>query len=122
LCTLDTYLDICKRYKKSPIIELKQANLSKPQLINLIHIIKAKELLANTSFISFNFNNLNLLREIDTQIITYDLIDTKFAKDGSGKKGIRASISLKHNVSVRHFLASNKMIDLVHNAKLFITV
>jgi glycerophosphoryl diester phosphodiesterase len=25
-------------------------------------------------------------------------------------------------VSVRHFLASNKMIDLVHNAKLFITV
>jgi hypothetical protein len=122
LCTFDKYIDICQKYQKSPIIELKQTNTTKPQLEDLINKIKDKKMLTFTSFISFEYHVLNLLREVDHHVPTYDLIDTKFAKNGLGKNGIKLSIAMKSNVSVRDFLATKKIVNLVHQNKLFISV
>jgi glycerophosphoryl diester phosphodiesterase len=122
LCTFNEYLDVCQKYNKIPIVELKQPNLTKTQLINLIKIITQKKMLYKTSFISFEYDLLNLLKLIEPKIITYDLIDTKFTRNGLGKTGIKHAINLKHNISVRHFLATKSLIKIAHDNNVLISI
>jgi hypothetical protein len=80
------------------------------------------KLFSDTSFISFEYPILNLLRSIEPKAIVYDLIDTKLTKGGLGKNGVLHSIANNHNISVRHFLASKKIIKLAHAHNLMISV
>jgi glycerophosphoryl diester phosphodiesterase len=122
ICTLDKYLDICQNYNKAPIIELKQPNLTELQLINLLTKVKTNNLFTSSSFISFNFSTLDLLKKIDPQTITYNLIDSKFNQNGLGKRGIIEAINSQCNVSIRAILASQRMIDLIHAHKLLVSI
>jgi hypothetical protein len=62
------------------------------------------------------------LKEIDPQIITFQLIDSKLFKNGLGKSAIKKAIEDKTNVSIRGFLASTKLIKAIHENQLLISV
>jgi hypothetical protein len=119
---LDKYLYICQKYNKAPIIEIKQPDLSKDNILDLLTKVKKMNLFTNASFISFEYPVLSLLRNVEPDANTYDLIDTKFAKGGLGKTGIRKSIASQCNVSVRDFLASKRIVQLIHQSNLKISV
>ena len=61
--TLQNYISICKKYEKTCVLELKDA-LTREDLEEMIEIIKGFDYLEQVVFISFEYENLTLLREI----------------------------------------------------------
>jgi glycerophosphoryl diester phosphodiesterase len=122
LCTLDDYLDVCQKFDKAPIIEIKSNDLTNADCVVLSNKIHKRGLFEKTAFISFEFDSLKTLRTAMPKITIYDLIDTKLAKNGLGKSGVKVSINLNHNVSVRSCLATKKIVKLAHEHHLLISI
>ena len=60
---LQEYIDICKRYEKKCILEIKNT-FSLENIKKLIEEIKSMDYLENVVFISFSFDNMKMLREL----------------------------------------------------------
>ncbi len=60
---LENYLDICKKYEKHSIIELK-SDFTDEDIAKIIDIIKSYDYLENVTFIAFNYENLLKVRKI----------------------------------------------------------
>lgn len=90
ICTFQTYLKICKKYKKQCIIEIK-TNLTKEQLETVINKIKRYRYTDNCHIISFNQNVLKKVNAMCPDIALHLLI----------KNPLRPFISLckKHNIT-----------------------
>ena len=66
LPTLEEYIDICKRYQKVAVLELKNP-MQKQYIAKIVNVIKSLDMLENTIFISFAGENLvELKREYPT--------------------------------------------------------
>ncbi len=61
--TLAEYVQICKKYEKVGVLELKNT-FCKEDVIKIIDIIKGEEYLDGIIFISFSFENMLILREL----------------------------------------------------------
>ncbi len=61
--TLLEYIEICKKYEKKAILELKN-EFDVADIIHIIEIIKSAHYLSETVFISFALNNLIALRKL----------------------------------------------------------
>lgn len=61
------YLDVCINANKLAVVEIKSV-LTKDQTLSLYKLIKEHNYLHNTILISFDLNNLVLLRELDNNI------------------------------------------------------
>jgi glycerophosphoryl diester phosphodiesterase len=64
---LEEYLDCCKKYNKICVIEFKFL-FSKENIYKVIDIIKSYDYLDNCIFISFIYENLEVLRELDNNL------------------------------------------------------
>lgn len=81
--TMKEYIQICKKYDKVSVIELK-SSFSREDISEMMSIVKDEGQLDDTIFISFNMDNLIFLREISENqpaqylILTYkeDIIET----------------------------------------------
>ena len=62
IAPLEEYIRICKRYEKRCVLELK-GSYNAEQIAEIIEIIKEEEYLNDVIFISFDLQNLLLLRE-----------------------------------------------------------
>ncbi len=62
--TLSEYIAICKQYDKAAVIELKN-HFEKADIAAIMEEIAAHDWLSRTIFISFDFENLVFVREID---------------------------------------------------------
>ena len=60
---LENYLDICKKYEKHSVLELK-SDFTDEEIAKIIDIIKSYDYLENVTFISFNYENLLKVRKI----------------------------------------------------------
>lgn len=60
---LDDYVSICKKYNKHAVLELKNS-FAYEDIKEIVEIIESYEYLDDTTFISFNMNNLIILRQI----------------------------------------------------------
>lgn len=63
LCSLSSYISVCKTYNKHAVLELK-SNFNKREIEKIIDEIFTLNYLANTTFISFNYTNLEYVRDI----------------------------------------------------------
>ncbi|VEU79863.1 glycerophosphodiester phosphodiesterase family protein [Haploplasma axanthum] len=72
--TLEEYLKICKEYDKVSIIEIK-AIFNKEEIKGMFDIIKEHGDINKTVIISFDLNNLLIVREIDKNIPIQYLLD-----------------------------------------------
>lgn len=73
ICTLEEYLDICKKYNMTAVIEVKGKNNTEhyPEVVSAV-----KERGVNAVFISFHFEDLKKLRELTDSplyLLTRDL-------------------------------------------------
>ena len=80
---LENYIKICKKYEKHAVLELK-SNFTKEQIARIIEIIKEYEYLNNTTFISFIYENLQLVKEIlpsqNAQYLFWKVTDEEIAR------------------------------------------
>ena len=81
--TLQNYISICKKYEKICVLELKD-QVSREDLLEMIGIIKEYDYLENVLFISFEYENMTLLREIlpeqPAQFLDFTLTEELIAK------------------------------------------
>lgn len=81
--TLQNYLAICKKYEKHSIIELK-SDFTDEDIAKIIEIAEQYEQLENTTFISFNYENLVKVRKIlpnqSAQYLFWKLTDEEIAR------------------------------------------
>ena len=61
--TLENYLNICKKYEKHAVLELK-TEFTDGEIENIIETIKSYDYLENLTFISFKYENLVKIRKI----------------------------------------------------------
>ncbi len=80
---LENYIKICKKYEKHAVLELK-SNFTKEQIARIIEIIKEYDYLDNTTFISFIYENLQLVKEIlpsqSAQYLFWKVTDEEIAR------------------------------------------
>ncbi len=61
--TLQEYIQICKKYEKIAVLELKNTFI-REDIVKIIDIIRGEEYLENVTFISFSLENMIILREL----------------------------------------------------------
>lgn len=62
LPTLEEYLDVCSRYEKVAVLELKNL-MQKQYILKIVNIVKAFNMFEKTIFISFAGENLAVLKQ-----------------------------------------------------------
>ena len=63
LTTLESYIDLCKKYNKQAILELK-SDFTQEEIGRIIATIQAKNYIDKVTFISFGYGNLTFVRNI----------------------------------------------------------
>ncbi len=63
LCDLATYIEICKKYDKQAILEVK-SDFTEDEIAGIIEIINSHEYIDRVTFISFSYTNLEYVRAI----------------------------------------------------------
>ncbi len=71
--TLEEYVHICRHYGKTAVIELKN-NMTAEHIQGIYDVFKSNDYLQKTVFITFCYNNLVLLRQIDKHVAAQFLI------------------------------------------------
>lgn len=81
--TLENYLSICKKYEKKCVLELKDI-VSREDMVQMIQIIKDIDYLEHVIFISFEYENLTLLRSLlpqqPAQYLSFELDEELIAR------------------------------------------
>ena len=105
--TLDEYIRICAHYRKVGVLELKDA-FTEEEICKIVDIIKEEGYLENIIFISFNWDNLILLKknypDQAAQFLTGDISDEVIAKLSENKLDIDAHFAslTEENVKKLH--------------------
>ena len=78
MCSLEEYLEICKNYQMTPVIELKGENNTQyyNEIVNLAEKYNLKPV-----YISFHLENLKTMRRLDTTSKMYYLVQKISEKD-----------------------------------------
>lgn len=108
---LENYLDICKKYSKHAVLELK-SDFTDQEIEKIIEIVKSFDYLENITFISFIYSNLTKIRkicpnqsvqflfmEINEQIIE-DVVKDKIDVDAYYKNLTKETIDLLHKKGI----------------------
>ncbi len=80
-CTLENYIDICKKYEKHCVLELK-SDFTDEETARFIRVIEERDYLEQVTFISFVYENLLKVRRLlptqSAQFLFYRLTDDIF--------------------------------------------
>lgn len=103
VCTLEEYLNICKEYSMTPVIELKGKNNTE-HYDEVVNTVKETGMEDNVVFISFHLENLQKLREFSDATLYYlvQKIEDKDIEDAlslGGKCGIDFNGNKEENTS-----------------------
>ena len=106
---LSEYINICKKYEKTAVLELK--NQMEPEdVAHIVDIIRELNYLDGTIFISFAWDNLvyvkNLVPEQTVQFLTVDIDDEMIAK----------MIENNFDLDIHHKTLTAELISILHAA------
>lgn len=106
--TPEEYLEICKKYEKHCVIELKET-MPRETIRQIADAVAAQEMLGQTIFISFRYENLVALRELlPDQPIQY------LWKGELGEEQIRAAEAYRFDLDVDYRGLTKEWIDQCH--------
>ena len=111
LCELSTYVSICKSFGKHAFVELK-SDFNEQEIGQIIDIISSYEYIRNTTFISFNYTNLEYVRKyLPDQSVQY-----LFSK--IDEKVINQLIDNKIDVAISYKILTEEHLTIFQNAGL----
>ena len=105
--TLQEYIQICKKYDKVAVLELKN-HFPEEDVIRIIEIIQQEGYLSNVIFISFDFENMLTIRRLlpkqRAQYLTKEIDDALIEK-----------LEKDHlDLDVKHVALTKEMIETLH--------
>ena len=105
--TLQEYIQICKKYDKVAVLELKN-HFPEEDVIRIIEIIQREGYLSNVIFISFDFENmLTIRRLLPKQRAQY--LTVKYSEE------LVEQLEKDHlDLDVKHVALTKEMIELLH--------
>lgn len=104
---LENYINICKKYEKHCVLELK-SDFTDEEIAEIINIIKGLEYLENVTFISFIYSNVVKIRKlVPTQSVQF--LFTKFTDEI-----IANLIAARIDVDVYFKSLTKELVDLFH--------
>lgn len=123
---LGEYLEICKKYEKISIIEIKP-QLTEEQMLQLIETVKSYDYLDYSIFISFDLENLKILRKINKELTLQYLVNDYDASvlNSCRKHNLDVNICYqnlslevvetfhKYNIKVNVFTVDNPIVALM---------
>ena len=111
LCTLETYISVCKTYSKVAFLELK-SDFTEQEIAQIVAIIEAQDYLNGVTFISFYYSNLEAVRRLLPGQSAQYLCGS--ADEGEIQRLIRDRIDL----SIKHDSVTKELVDRIHAADL----
>ncbi len=115
--TIQTYLDVCKTYGKVAVVELKDGKISGSDVASVLSAIKESG--AEAMIISFHYDLLKTVRELDPDIHLQAL--TASASHMSARQ-IDELIGLRCDLSAYCQFLTKEIADKFHNAGLAVGV
>ena len=107
LPSLEEYIEICKKYEKQAVLELKNA-FAKEDIFEICDIIEGLEYLDHVTFISFCYDNLVFLRE-KSETVSAQFLTGKFEDDL-----IERLHAIHVDLDIRHTALTEESIALCH--------
>ena len=109
--TLKNYIDICKKYEKVAVLELKEG-LSPEDIGDIVELIRSLAYLENTVFISFEYENMVALRQLlpqqPAQYLVFDITP----------EVIEQAAAYGLDLNTRYKNLTREQVDAVHAAGL----
>lgn len=112
---LTEYLEICKKYDKKAVIEIKELFLEK-DIIRLINLVKQYNYLKNTIFISFYLKNLQLVRKQDTDV------SLQFLTTDLNNNIINEVRKINAGIDIEYQSLSKEHVELCHHHNIVVNV
>lgn len=107
--SLEEYLNICRRYEKHSVIELK-SNFTAEEIARILELVRTHWSLEHVTFISFHYDNLTLVRaqlpEQSVQFLFSEITDEILARVTADRM----------DVDVYHRALTREAIDTFHAA------
>ncbi|MDD2258683.1 MAG: glycerophosphodiester phosphodiesterase family protein [Bacilli bacterium] len=113
--TLIEYLEICKKYDKKAIIEIKELFLEK-DIIRLIELVKKYNYIKNTIFISFYLKNLQLVRKQDSDV------SLQFLTTDLNNNIINEIRKINAGIDIEYHILSKEQVELCHHHNIAVNV
>ncbi len=114
--SLSEYIQICKRYEKVAVVELKQI-FNMEQLNEILDVIRKQEWLDHTVFIAFGLENLITLRQIDPKQTAQYLISGGYFRDGGTNESLVDTLNQYNlDLDIQYGLLTKELADAVHGA------
>lgn len=112
-CTLENYINICKKYEKHCVLELK-SDFTDEETDRYIEIIKSLEYLDNVTFISFTYANLLRIRaRLPEQSVQFLFSEVT-------EEIIERLIADKIDVDIRYTCLNAELVKRFHDAGLVV--
>ena len=108
---LHEFVKICKDYDKQAIVELK-ASFTKQQMIEIVDILDGYGMKNKTTFISFDENNLLLLRQV------YPTAHAQYLFETATDEAIQFAIENKFDASIQFWRVLPTNVKKIHDAGL----
>lgn len=112
---LEDYLECCKKYNKVCIIEFKFL-FSKEDIYKVIDIIKSYDYLDNCIFISFIYENLEVLRNLDSNL------KLQYLMSSWDMEKINKCIDNKMDLDILYTEITKERVDFMHYNNLVVNV
>ena len=109
--SLQDYLEICKTYGKHSIIELK-SEFTSMEIAKIVEILKAKDWLQNTTFISFSYENLRKIRALLPQQ------SLQFLTDKIDEKTVARLVADRIDLDIRAKAVTKEWVKKLHKNRL----
>jgi len=106
---LEDYIDICKKYGKVAVLELKN-QFSREDIVKVVEILKQMEYLEQTVFISFKWFNCQTLREL----LPEQKIQYLIGKAGTSEETIQKLIEHRMDLDIRGDMLNKYTVDRLH--------
>ena len=105
---LADYIAICRHYDKTAVLELK-SSFTAEELRRMCEEIEAQGYLSRVIFISFNFENLRILREM------YPNQPMQYLRSDTNKEELIALVKAHHmDIDVHYNMITKEFVDACH--------
>lgn len=105
---LKEYLEICKRYEKIAVVEIKD-NISEEDVLDIVNVVKEENYLENTVFISFYPWNLQKVRK------HYPDQNVQFLSNDINEEIIDLCVRENFDIDLRHDRITKELIERFHS-------
>ena len=111
LTDLDSYIEICKRYDKQAILELK-SEFTNEEIASIISVIRAHNYLERVTFISFYYEHLQFIREqLPEQLL-------QFLTERFNNRILRMLVEDKIDIAISHKVLTKRAVRKLKEASI----